>query len=206
MTTKIYTRTGDAGDTGLFGGGRVPKDHPRVTAYGEIDELNAVIGMARSVEMMPRIDEVLAPVQRDLFALGALLATPDQEKMKEQGVAPKKLGEILDKVAAHDNRVEDAIHDALHQHARARDAHAPRRRQRRGHPGEVRRILDVRRLLAPRVQVALAHRHRVLHCRCAVHQRPGDALAGAGDRSEGVLGSASFVTGIDTGHVIAAAI
>lgn len=84
MTNKIYTKTGDEGDTGLFGGGRVSKDHPRVSAYGDIDELNAVIGMARSVEMMPRIDEVLAPVQRDLFALGALLATPDLEKMKEQ--------------------------------------------------------------------------------------------------------------------------
>jgi cob(I)alamin adenosyltransferase len=84
MTLKIYTKTGDDGDTGLFGGGRVAKDHPRVTAYGEVDELNAVIGLARSIEMMPRIDEVLAPVQRDLFALGALLATPDHEKMKEQ--------------------------------------------------------------------------------------------------------------------------
>ena len=84
MTLKIYTRTGDDGDTGLFGGGRVTKDHPRVEAYGDIDELNAVIGQARSAEMMPRIDEVLAPIQRDLFAIGALLATPDLEKMKEQ--------------------------------------------------------------------------------------------------------------------------
>lgn len=84
MTNKIYTKTGDDGDTGLFGGGRVAKDHPRVEAYGAVDELNAVIGMARSAEMMPRIDEVLAPVQRDLFALGALLATPDLEKMREQ--------------------------------------------------------------------------------------------------------------------------
>jgi cob(I)alamin adenosyltransferase len=84
MTLKIYTKTGDSGDTGLFGGGRVPKDHPRVAAYGDIDELNAVIGMARSAEVMPRIDEVLAPVQRDLFALGALLATPDLAKMQEQ--------------------------------------------------------------------------------------------------------------------------
>jgi cob(I)alamin adenosyltransferase len=84
MTLKIYTRTGDEGDTGLFGGGRVAKDHPRVEAYGEIDELNASLGMARSVEMMPRIDEVLAPIQRDLFAIGALLATPDLEKMREQ--------------------------------------------------------------------------------------------------------------------------
>ena len=84
MTTKIYTKTGDTGDTGLFGGGRVGKDHPRVEAYGDIDELNAVLGMARAVEMMPRIDEVLVPVQRDLFAIGALLATPNRDKMREQ--------------------------------------------------------------------------------------------------------------------------
>ena len=84
MTLKIYTRTGDAGSTGLFGGGRVEKDDPRVEAYGEVDELNAVLGMARAVEMMPRIDEVLVPIQRDLFSLGALLATPDREKMKQQ--------------------------------------------------------------------------------------------------------------------------
>jgi len=81
---RIYTKTGDAGDTGLFGGGRVPKDHPRVEAYGDVDELNAVLGLARSIEMMPRIDEVLAPVQRDLFSLGALLATPQPEKVKQQ--------------------------------------------------------------------------------------------------------------------------
>jgi cob(I)alamin adenosyltransferase len=78
---KIYTRTGDAGATDLFGGGRVSKDDIRVEAYGDVDELNAVIGMARSVETMPRIDEVLVPIQRDLFAIGALLATPDRDKM-----------------------------------------------------------------------------------------------------------------------------
>ena len=80
---RIYTRTGDAGDTGLFGGGRVPKNHPRVEAYGDVDELNAAIGFARSIEQMPRIDEVLVPIQRDLFAIGALLATPDREKMRQ---------------------------------------------------------------------------------------------------------------------------
>ncbi len=61
---KIYTKTGDSGDTGLFGGGRVQKDDPRVEAYGDVDELNAVIGMARAVEPLPRIDEVLIPMQR----------------------------------------------------------------------------------------------------------------------------------------------
>jgi cob(I)alamin adenosyltransferase len=78
---KIYTKTGDTGQTGLFGGGRVPKDDLRVEAYGDVDELNAVLGMARCIEMMPRIDEVLVPIQRDLFAIGALLATPDRDRM-----------------------------------------------------------------------------------------------------------------------------
>jgi cob(I)alamin adenosyltransferase len=84
MTTRIYTRTGDAGETGLFGGGRVSKDHPRVEAYGDVDELNSFVGLARCIEPLQRIDEVLAPVQRDLFAIGALLATPDAAKMHEQ--------------------------------------------------------------------------------------------------------------------------
>jgi len=66
---KIYTKTGDAGDTGLFGGGRVQKDDPRVESYGDVDELNAVLGMARAIESMPRIDEVLVPIQRDLESL-----------------------------------------------------------------------------------------------------------------------------------------
>jgi cob(I)alamin adenosyltransferase len=106
---KIYTKTGDAGDTGLFGGGRVPKSHPRVEAYGEVDELNATIGLARSIEMMPRIDEVLAPIQRDLFAIGALLATPDREKMRQH----------LEKARVDEERVaelEQAIDDGDREH------------------------------------------------------------------------------------------
>jgi cob(I)alamin adenosyltransferase len=81
---KIYTKTGDQGSTGLFGGGRVGKDHPRVEAYGDVDELNAALGMARAIELMPRIDEVVVRLQRDLFSIGALLATPDLAKMHEQ--------------------------------------------------------------------------------------------------------------------------
>ena len=97
---KIYTRTGDRGDTGLFGGGRVPKDHPRVEAYGEVDELNAAIGLARSIEPMLRIDEVLVPLQRDLFAIGALLATPDREKMRQH----------LEKARVDDQRIAELEH------------------------------------------------------------------------------------------------
>jgi cob(I)alamin adenosyltransferase len=80
---KIYTRTGDAGDTGLFGGGRVPKDDVRVEAYGDVDELNAVIGLVRARSPFPRIDDLLLSIQRDLFSIGALLATPDRAKMEQ---------------------------------------------------------------------------------------------------------------------------
>jgi cob(I)alamin adenosyltransferase len=80
---KIYTKTGDAGDTGLFGGGRVGKDHPRVEAYGDVDELNAALGVVRAAEPMSRVDEIIIAAQRDLLSIGALLATPDREKMAE---------------------------------------------------------------------------------------------------------------------------
>src|SRR5262249_2576219 len=73
---KIYTRTGDTGETSLFGGTRVGKDDPRVNAYGEVDELNAHLGLARSSAPDTEIDGELVRLQRDLFALGAQLADP----------------------------------------------------------------------------------------------------------------------------------
>ena len=78
---KIYTKTGDDGTTGLFGGGRVRKDDPRVESYGTVDELNAVIGVARASGLGATTEEVLGRVQVDLFALGAELATvPGKEE------------------------------------------------------------------------------------------------------------------------------
>jgi cob(I)alamin adenosyltransferase len=73
---KIYTKTGDAGDTGLIDGSRVPKHHLRVAAYGDVDELNAVLGVALARKLDPELRELLLAVQRDLFALGAQLADP----------------------------------------------------------------------------------------------------------------------------------
>jgi cob(I)alamin adenosyltransferase len=78
---KIYTKTGDSGETGLFGGGRVPKDHSRVIAYGEIDELNAVLGVVRATEPAGWFDNLLDSIQRDLFSLGGQLATPEPERV-----------------------------------------------------------------------------------------------------------------------------
>jgi cob(I)alamin adenosyltransferase len=76
---KIYTRTGDRGETGLFGGGRVPKDHVRVDAYGEVDELNSTLGIAIvhvDAEGETELADGLRQVQADLFTIGANLATP----------------------------------------------------------------------------------------------------------------------------------
>jgi len=79
---KIYTKTGDAGETGLFGGGRVPKDDARVQAYGEVDELNAWIGFAVAIHLPTFESNVLQTIQRDLFTIGAELATPKAAKLR----------------------------------------------------------------------------------------------------------------------------
>jgi cob(I)alamin adenosyltransferase len=73
---KIYTKTGDTGETGLFNGTRVSKSDPRVAAYGDVDELSAWIGLVRADAPPGDVDERLGAVQRDLFALGAMLADP----------------------------------------------------------------------------------------------------------------------------------
>jgi cob(I)alamin adenosyltransferase len=77
---KIYTRTGDTGTTALFGGNRVPKSHPRIDAYGTVDEANSVLGLVRALLAnapgADRLTPLLTRIQDDLFVLGADLATP----------------------------------------------------------------------------------------------------------------------------------
>ena len=75
---KIYTKTGDAGQTGLFGGQRVAKDALRVHAYGTVDECNAAMGVARAAGLDPELDAIVATVQNQLFVVGADLATPGE--------------------------------------------------------------------------------------------------------------------------------
>lgn len=76
MATRIYTKTGDDGTTGLFGGMRVPKKHMRIEAYGTVDELNAVIGIAMSCETTLELHDELQHVSRLMFTVGSDLATP----------------------------------------------------------------------------------------------------------------------------------
>lgn len=80
--TKIYTRKGDDGTTGLGSGRRVPKDSLRVQAYGTVDELNSVIGVALAGGLTPRLSEALTVIQNELFHLGADLSFPEEDKAK----------------------------------------------------------------------------------------------------------------------------
>ena len=73
---KLYTGVGDRGSTALFDGATVPKDDPRVAVYGDVNELNAAVGLARAAGLPADLDEMAAAVQRDLFAIGARLADP----------------------------------------------------------------------------------------------------------------------------------
>ncbi len=80
---KIYTKTGDKGQTGLFGGKRVAKSHPRIEAYGTVDELNSYIGLIRFKKIQSNYQDVLGNVQNRLFDLGSILASdPDKTNLK----------------------------------------------------------------------------------------------------------------------------
>ena len=80
---KIYTRTGDQGETGLVGGARVSKDSVRVQAYGSVDEVNSVLGVARSLLSDKELDVLLAELQADLFVVGADLASVARNEQRD---------------------------------------------------------------------------------------------------------------------------
>ena len=91
---KIYTKTGDKGETSLFGGKRVPKDSLRIEAYGTVDELNSVIGVCRSVNTVKEVDSILEEIQNDLFTLGADLATPQSSENKIQRIQSSDISRL----------------------------------------------------------------------------------------------------------------
>ncbi len=83
---KIYTKTGDSGTTGLFGGQRVSKTHPRIEAYGTVDELNSALGVARGESLPGNVAELLTRIQHELFEMEAQLATPPDTKETGCGI------------------------------------------------------------------------------------------------------------------------
>ncbi|WP_417211644.1 cob(I)yrinic acid a,c-diamide adenosyltransferase [Antarctobacter sp.] len=102
VLSKIYTKTGDAGETALGNGARVAKFATRVTSYGTVDELNSVVGLAR-LQAEGDLDSQLSRIQNDLFDLGADLCTPDMEKDAERAYPPLRM------VAAQVSRLESEI-------------------------------------------------------------------------------------------------
>jgi cob(I)alamin adenosyltransferase len=103
--TKLYTRKGDEGETSLGGGQRVSKDSLRVEAYGTVDELNACLGVALAAGLTPRLDELLRPIQNELFHLGSDLCFLEEDK------ANIKLPQIE---ARHIERLESHIDEFNH--------------------------------------------------------------------------------------------
>jgi cob(I)alamin adenosyltransferase len=109
---KIYTKTGDDGETGLFGGDRIPKDSLRVAAYGEVDEVNAALGSARALDPQEFADALLQRIQRDLFTIGAELATPDPDKLRKSlarsgtAIAEADVSALEDAIDGHESRLE----------------------------------------------------------------------------------------------------
>ena len=117
---KIYTRTGDQGETALFGGHRVSKDHHRIEAYGTVDELNAVLGVVRAELAKARadagkgnanddpssLDALLGSVQHHLFDLGAELATPDPEQRGTALLADEHVSELERAIDHYEEQLE----------------------------------------------------------------------------------------------------
>ena len=105
--SKIYTRTGDDGTSGLGDGGRVDKDSPRVEAYGTVDELNAALGLVLAGDLPARLHEMLTALQHDLFDLGGELCLPGRAVLDAGDV--KRLEQWLDQLNANLSPLEDFV-------------------------------------------------------------------------------------------------
>ena len=101
---KIYTRTGDAGETSLFGGTRVPKNDARIEAYGTVDELSSTIGVARAGAPPESVERTLHDVQMDLFEIGAHLASPGTSRFP--GVEPARIATLEQEIDAMERELE----------------------------------------------------------------------------------------------------
>lgn len=107
---RIYTRSGDSGETGLFRGPRVDKDCPRIEAYGTVDELNSLLGWLRATGVPPDVDEGLCRVQRDLFHLGAELATVEPGQL----TIPRIAGEDVSRLESWIDKLESDLPPMQH--------------------------------------------------------------------------------------------
>lgn len=110
---KIYTKTGDEGLTGLFGGERVSKAHSRIESLGSLDELNASIGLARTAGSHPEIDAALERTQFELFDLGAELGTPHSSPYYKESISSKEITRFEVEMDAWTEKLEPLRHFVL---------------------------------------------------------------------------------------------
>lgn len=110
MAFKIYTKTGDDGTTGLFGGARLSKDHMRIEAYGTVDELNAVIGWVGAACSQPDVAEALQGIQSRLFTAGAVLATDPDKALQ----TPDLLEEDINWLENEIDRMDEVLPQLRH--------------------------------------------------------------------------------------------
>jgi len=110
---KIYTKTGDKGETSLFGGTRVPKYHLRIEAYGTVDELNSYIGLIRDQNIDEQTQKNLIKIQQELFTLGAMLATPPEKEKLKSGKDRLKIYKIDDESISFLENEMDQMNESL---------------------------------------------------------------------------------------------
>jgi len=103
---KIYTKTGDAGDTGLFGAPRVRKDAPRIEAIGSVDELNSILGLVRVEQLAADVDALLERIQHELFDFGAELSTPDPEAHRMRNIGQVQIAALERAIDAAETGLE----------------------------------------------------------------------------------------------------
>jgi cob(I)alamin adenosyltransferase len=106
---KIYTKTGDEGLTGLLGSGRIPKDDVRIEAYGTVDELNAVLGVARAAGLGAAIDALTGQIQDELFLVGAALADPSPDGRFHHAVTGEHVARLETAIDGFESELEPLV-------------------------------------------------------------------------------------------------
>lgn len=110
---KIYTKTGDKGTTGLFGGTRVPKHHLRIESYGTVDELNSYIGLVKDQAIDNDTKTTLIKIQNDLFTLGSMMATPSKKETLKNGEQRLNIPEVDTKSVTYLEKEIDKMNEKL---------------------------------------------------------------------------------------------